>query len=73
MTRDEIIKFLKDNWWWIWIAVYMLICACKQNMTRKEYYRSGRIRTVSPYKNGVIHGTVVEYYENGKIKIKEDY
>ena len=34
------------------------------------YHKNGKIGAIQNFKDGVLHGELIEYYENGNIKIK---
>ena len=35
------------------------------------YHKNGKIGAIQNFKDGVLHGELIEYYENGNIKIKD--
>ena len=45
----------------------------KKNGKEKIYYENGQISSIKNYKNGVVDGEYIEYYLDGKLKLKGSY
>ena len=76
--EKETIDFLTQYWWCILLGIIVLGSIAKGDTeVVKEYYDGGlfkrKIKSITPYKDGVIHGTTIEYHKNGKIKSKFNY
>jgi antitoxin component YwqK of YwqJK toxin-antitoxin module len=55
-----------DKWHYASGAVYALRSAKK----REYFYETGQLKTVEPLREGKLHGEVVLYWPNGKMKRK---
>ena len=50
----------------------------QKNLKKKGYHRiinqkTGRLKLVKHYKNGLIHGKIIYYWDNGQIRLTGQY
>ena len=68
---------MKNVYCFVFIGLILSGCskpASEKNVNpRVDYYDNGKIKSVTPYKNGVMDGIAKSYYENGTLEIETTY
>ena len=67
---DVLIEF-----WWLWLP-FVVIYYVTGTKVKKTYYGSGwfgKIKDISKYKNGVLHGEQVMFHPNGNIAVRANF